>query len=94
MGSGTNMGNFKAATNSAFIVYLVHDNDASNGIFLSTRNFDASGGTPTILTGTTPYGGKGYVICRKGGDVGKYMTLASGTASYASGTNTINRLTN
>ena len=81
--SGTDMTAFTGSC-CAFNIYKVVDNDPSNAIFLSTRNYDANG--PTLNSGTTPFGAKGYVICRKGGDAGQYKTLASGTGSYAGGT--------
>ena len=89
MGSGTSIGSFTTPTNTAFIVYMVKDTDASNTLFLSTKNFDASGGTTPTLTGTaTPFGAKAFVVCRKGGDAQSYKTVASGTASYTLPTNT------
>jgi len=83
VGSGTSVGSFLYATNSAFYIYKSHANDSSTSVFLTTKNADATNGTLTLSGTANPFGSKGYVICRMGGDVGKYQTLASGTASFS-----------
>ncbi|XHR28429.1 MAG: type II secretion system protein [Chthoniobacteraceae bacterium] len=61
---------FSYTTNSAFNVYKVADNDAGNTVFISTKNYDR---TASALSDTTkPFGEKGFVVCRKGGDVSMY----------------------
>ncbi len=50
---------------SALKVYKVSDTDASNTIFSVSANYNYN----TSLTPTTaPYGDKGFVVMRKGGD--------------------------
>ncbi len=55
------------AANNAFLVYKVGDVEESSAIFLTTRNRKAAAGGWTENS-TTPYGDKGVVIMRKGGD--------------------------
>ncbi len=81
-GTGTSAGSWKYANNSAFYIYQVTGNAASTAVFLTTKNVDAS--TSALATsGTVPFGTKGYVICRMGGDVGKYTSLTSGSGTYS-----------
>ncbi|MEI8235331.1 MAG: type II secretion system protein [Verrucomicrobiota bacterium] len=82
IGSGTSVGSFLYANNSAFYIYKLKQNDDSTAVFLTTKNFDAKTKTADTTGTAVPFGTKGFVICRKGGDVGKYQTLISGTASY------------
>ena len=54
---------------SALKVYLVQDVNPSNTIFAATTNFVYN----TALSGSAvPYGDKGFVIMRKGGDAGTF----------------------
>jgi len=74
-GSGvTSAGDLSTAftvTNSAFKVYQVHDTDDSTTLFMCTKNYDAS--SKAITSGTAkPFGDKGFVVCRKGGDSSVY----------------------
>ena len=85
VGTGTSGGAWKYATNSAFYIYKLNGNAASTAVFLTTKNVDVSTGS-VVTGGTTPFGTKGYVICRMGGDVGKYTSLTSGSGTF-SGTN-------
>lgn len=51
----------------AYNVYAVSDANIGEMVFLTTRNWDAS--EPDALSSTaTPYGDKGFVVFRKGGD--------------------------
>jgi prepilin-type N-terminal cleavage/methylation domain-containing protein len=52
--------------NSAFKLYWVSDTDPSNTLFLATKNYTYN----TAFTKTTdkPFGDKGFVVIRKGGD--------------------------
>ena len=54
------------ATNCAFKVYLAKDSDPSNTLFLATKNYTYN----QAITSSTlkPYGDKGFVVFRKGGD--------------------------
>jgi hypothetical protein len=57
---------------AAFKIYPVSDADASNVIFATSRNYTYNNAlTPTTGTppvGNTPFGDKGFVVQRKGGD--------------------------
>jgi prepilin-type N-terminal cleavage/methylation domain-containing protein len=58
-------------TASAVIAYRVGESSESATVFLTTANYDyvAGGGTVGGSSGTnTPYGKKGFVVFRKGGD--------------------------
>ncbi|MDD5350382.1 MAG: type II secretion system protein [Chthoniobacteraceae bacterium] len=58
--------------NSAYKVHCVRDTDPSTTVFLSTKNYTYN----TAITDTTikPFGDKGFVICRKGGDASYYKS--------------------
>lgn len=51
----------------AYNVYAVNDSSIGETIFLTTRNWDASAPAP-LDRNATPYGDKGFVVFRKGGD--------------------------
>ncbi len=57
-----------AASETAFNVYQVGDIEESSAIFLTTRNWNAK--TPDTKPAATalPYGDKGVIVMRKGGD--------------------------
>ncbi|CAN5594304.1 hypothetical protein BH18VER1_BH18VER1_04660 [soil metagenome] len=79
--------------NSALKVYLVQDVNPSNTIFAATSNFVYN----TALSPTAvPYGDKGFVVMRKGGDAGTFKKnqalAATGTTGAASYQSTIGRL--
>lgn len=54
---------------SAIIVYKVGENSEGGIVFLTSANFTntASGGTAPVAT-AKPYGNKGFIVYRKGGD--------------------------
>jgi len=80
--SGTNMTSFTNA-NCAFNIYKIKDNDPSNAIFLSTKNYKDGDTQSAFASGTAvPFANKGIVICRKGGDSSVYKTVTSATNSY------------
>jgi len=54
--------------NSAFKVYLVADTDQNNTLFLATKNYTYNNGTNSLNATYKPYGDKGFVVIRKGGD--------------------------
>ncbi|MEQ1860677.1 MAG: type II secretion system protein [Chthoniobacteraceae bacterium] len=56
---------FNADKNCPFKIYKVKDNDGSANIFLATRNFTYAKG---LEAEKAPYGEKGFVVFRKGGD--------------------------
>lgn len=73
-GTAPKLGGFDASKNSAFYVYKVSDNDGGSTVFLTTKNYSFST-TPTLDAATKPFGDKGFVVCRKGGDVGQYKAI-------------------
>ena len=81
-GSGSTLTGFTTTT-SCFSMNKIGDDSASNALFLCTKNFDPATPSNYVNTTTQPYATKGFVLCRKGGDVGIYKTAASGTASYS-----------
>ncbi|HSH38076.1 MAG TPA: type II secretion system protein [Chthoniobacterales bacterium] len=71
---------------SALKVYLVQDVNPSNTIFAATTNFVYNS---ALNAADVPYGDKGFVIIRKGGDAGTFKrnqatapTGGSGPAAY------------
>ena len=52
--------------NSAFKLYWTKDTDASNTLFLATKNYTYN--TKFTKTDEKPFGDKGFVVIRKGGD--------------------------
>jgi len=54
---------------SAIVVYKVGENSESGMVFLTSANFtnDSSGGKAPLAT-AKPYGNKGFIVYRKGGD--------------------------
>lgn len=57
-----------SADQTAFFVYRVGDIEESSAVYLTTRNWDAT--TPNTKPASTaiPYGDKGVIVMRKGGD--------------------------
>ena len=56
-------------TTSAVSAYKVGEDSESTTVFLSSANFDASAPKPAAPSATAlPFGNKGFVIFRKGGD--------------------------
>jgi prepilin-type N-terminal cleavage/methylation domain-containing protein len=68
---------------SALKVYRVTDIDPSNTIFAVTSNYTYN----TALSPTAaPYGDKGFVVMRKGGDAGTYRKNQATAAGFGAGT--------
>ena len=60
---------FDGDKNCAFKIYKVKDTDASNTIYLATKNFTYTSDSTTAITATAvPFGDKGFVVFHKGGD--------------------------
>jgi len=59
----------QASGGRAIILYQVSETNGSTAVLLSSANFtnSASGGT-ALSAGSLPYGDKGFVVFRKGGD--------------------------
>jgi len=76
--------------NSAFLVYTVSDNDASNVIFLTSKNYNFTAPDKAPDAATKPFGDKGFVVCRKGGDCSVYkkqqLMTTTGIAAMGSAT--------
>lgn len=70
-GSGTLSPTF-SGSNSAFFVYKISDSDPGTTVFLSTKNLDYTAPGTAVDSTKKPFGEKGFVICRKGGDVSIY----------------------
>ena len=71
-----------AANNNGFKIFKVTDSNAGNTIFISTKNYTYN----TALGTNNPYGDKGFVIFRKGGDGSIYRK------QQATQTNTVGEL--
>jgi len=89
--------------NNAFGLGMVEDNDESSAILLYTKNWTPTAGaggataTGTISANAKPFGTKGFVIVRKGGDAASYKsnvatddtgllgTVPSGSGSFVQG---------
>jgi prepilin-type N-terminal cleavage/methylation domain-containing protein len=59
-----------ANSNIAFSMSNTSENTDSNAPFLTTKNFDPS--TQLITATAKPFGKKGFVVVRRGGDAGSY----------------------
>jgi prepilin-type N-terminal cleavage/methylation domain-containing protein len=60
-------GAIPTSTASAIIAYQVGESSESGTVFLTTANYDYIAGGGTLST-NAPYGKKGFVVFRKGGD--------------------------
>jgi prepilin-type N-terminal cleavage/methylation domain-containing protein len=66
---------------SALKVYKVKETDPANSVFSVTNNFVYN----TALAATAaPYGDKGFVVIRKGGDAAKYKKNQATSAGFSS----------
>jgi prepilin-type N-terminal cleavage/methylation domain-containing protein len=74
---------------SALKVYKVRDVDASNTIFATTSNY-VYNARPTATA--APYGDKGFVIIRKGGDAATFRKNQSAQANYGTTPRSFSRL--
>lgn len=72
----------KAMSSCAVRVYAVSSNSPSSAVFLTTANFTNTpqGGEP-LLESTMPYGSKGFVVFRKGGDGAILLTKQVGNTN-------------
>ena len=82
----------ESAGSAAFSIYGVQDNNAGDTIFITTQNWDAK--SPAALTSEAqPYGDKGFVVVRKGGDGAVYRKeQATNQISFFGNTNVPNKL--
>ncbi len=85
--SGINPAWPPTSESSALYAYAVIDSSPGDMVFLTTKNYDAS--SPTGLSPTAvPYGDKGFVAFRRGGDGAIYK------ANQSTNTNLIGSVTN
>ena len=70
------------ATGIAFNIYSTSEASATDQPFVITRNWQAG-----ALTTNPPYGDKGFIVFRKGGDGGTYSRPTDVTAPSVVGTN-------
>jgi prepilin-type N-terminal cleavage/methylation domain-containing protein len=87
--------NISASQNIAFNFYSVSEEDEGNAVFLTTKNIEYDGAN-TVTPGTTPttlrpFGEKGFVLLRKGGDGNIYKNPDLKRAGAAA-TNLMGRL--
>jgi len=76
---------------SAFKVYQVSEASGGDTVFLTTANWTApgSGGSGTALVKSDlPYGDKGFVVVRKGGDAQPYLSKQATRADTFFGSTT------
>jgi prepilin-type N-terminal cleavage/methylation domain-containing protein len=71
-----------AANNIAFSIMATTESSPSDQPFVITRNWQSG-----ALTTNAPYGDKGFVVFRKGGDGGTYTRPTDATAPTVVGTN-------
>ncbi len=62
-------GNFDGETNCAFKIYAATESDASNVLFAATKNYTYN---TEIDPTDQPFGDKGFVVFRRGGDGASY----------------------
>jgi len=80
---GVKVGNSSPPTPSALQVYPVRENSPSDAIFISTQNWNSFA---ELQPNSVPYGDKGFVIFRKGGDGNVFQ------ANQATNTNSLGTL--
>lgn len=71
------------ANNVAFKIMQTKDSDPSENIFAVTKNWSGGG----LEKDTQPYGTKGFVLMRKGGDGSVFTRATDATSSNVIGTN-------
>ena len=75
-------GEFNTA-NVAFKIMQTKESDPSDSLFVITKNWSSEG----LGAETQPYGNKGFVLMRKGGDGGIFTRPADAVSSNIIGTN-------
>lgn len=71
------------AGNIAFKIMQTKDSDPSENVFVITKNWSSGG----LGQETQPYGSKGFVLMRKGGDGSVFTRATDATSSNVIGTN-------
>ncbi len=69
---------FNADRNCPFKIYRVKENDGASNLFCATKNFTYNKG---LDEKKVPYGDKGFVLFRKGGDGGVYNNKKQATSN-------------
>lgn len=67
---------------NALKLFAIKESDAPDTIFIATRNWE---GFQQPLSKTSPYGEKGFVLIRKGGDAAHYNAKQAMSASATNG---------
>jgi len=80
---GTNSDAF-GATNIAFSIIKTEESSPADQLFLITRNWQQPG---ILVASNAPYGDKGFIVFRKGGDGATYSRPSDATNPTAVGTN-------
>jgi prepilin-type N-terminal cleavage/methylation domain-containing protein len=75
---------------TAFNVYQVGNTEDNGAVFISTKNWNATAATTPPLPTAVPYGDKGTVIMRKGGDGATFANRLI-TDTNATGVNPTNQ---
>lgn len=72
-----------APDKSAFNVYQVTEASGGDTVFLTTANWimPITGNGPALVKTSLPYGDKGFVVIRKGGDAQPFLGRQAGNAS-------------
>lgn len=78
--------------NTAYNVYPIVENDGSDVLFITTKNYtwSATSGTANLSSSAKPFGDKGFVVVRKGGDALSFKKVPSDAnliGAMSSGTN-------
>jgi prepilin-type N-terminal cleavage/methylation domain-containing protein len=90
---GKNPSSLSDASAAAFAVYGVQDNNAGDTIFITTQNWIASTTPSALSPESQPFGDKGFVVIRKGGDGSVYRKeQATNQISFFGNTNVLPRL--
>jgi len=73
--------NFDGERNCPFKIYRVKENDGAANIFCATKNFTYNRG---VSSKQQPYGDKGFVVFRKGGDGSVFNNKKQATSNLSS----------
>jgi prepilin-type N-terminal cleavage/methylation domain-containing protein len=70
---------------AALKVWLIRDADPANAIFCTTRNYTYDTALPATGAGSIPYGTKGFITVKKGGDASVYLQGQAVVTGWANG---------
>jgi prepilin-type N-terminal cleavage/methylation domain-containing protein len=82
----TDPAGFTAGSNRAIVLYSVRETNDSSTVIFSSSNFTngTTGGTAPVADGK-PYGNKGFVVFRKGGDGAVLQARQAGQSNVVGG---------